>query len=66
MIASIGMNAGVKRIRFSMSDLTNKKQLREINKLKMANEEVEKAVEGVRKEIKKVGIMSKPEPEGEE
>jgi hypothetical protein len=32
----------------------------------MANEEVEKAVEGVRKEIKKVGIMSKPEPEGEE
>ena len=29
-------------------------------------EEVEKAVEGVRKEIKKVGIMSKPEPEGEE
>jgi hypothetical protein len=60
------MNAGVKRIRFSMSDLTNKKQLREINKLKMANEEVEKAVEGVRKEIKKVGIMSKPEPEGEE
>ena len=66
MIASIGMNAGVKRIRFSMSDLTNKKQLREINKLKMANEEVEKAAEGVRKEIKKVGIMSKPEPEGEE
>ena len=66
MIASIGMNAGVKRIRFSMSDLTNKKQLREINKLKMANEEVEKAVEGIRKEIKKVGIMSKPEPEGEE
>ena len=64
MIASIGVNGGVEKIRFSMSDITNKKQLRDITKLKMSNEEIEKSIQDVQKDIKKTGIMSRPELEG--
>ena len=63
MIASIGLNGGVEKIRFSMSDITNKKQLRDITKLKMSNEEVEKSIQDVQKDIKKTGIMARPELE---
>ena len=64
MIASIGVQGGVEKIRFSMSDITNKKQLRDITKLKMSNEEVEKSIQDVQKDIKKTGIMARPELEG--
>ena len=66
MLVAIGMNAGVEKIRFSLSDITNKKQMRDIAKIKMDNEDVEKSVQSVQKDIKKAGLMSKPEPEGEE
>ena len=66
MLVAIGMNAGVEKIRFSLSDITNKKQMRDIAKIKMDNEDVEKSIQSVQKDIKKAGLMSKPEPEGEE
>ena len=66
MLVAIGMNAGVEKIRFSLSDITNKKQMRDIAKIKMDNEDIEKSVQSVQKDIKKAGLMSKPEPEGEE
>ena len=66
MIAAIGIKGGVKRIVFSLEDLTNKQQLREITKVKMAKEKVAEITESTQEDIKKAGLMSRPEPEGEE
>ena len=66
MIAAIGVNGGVEKIVFSLEDLTNKKQLKAITQVKMAKEKVEQITEDVQKDIKKSGLMARPEPEGEE
>ena len=66
MIAAIGVNGGVEKIVFSLEDLTNRKQLKAITQVKMAKEKVEQITEDVQKDIKKAGLMARPEPEGEE
>ena len=66
MIAAIGIQGGVEKIVFSLEDLTNKKQIREITKVKMAKEKVAEIAESTQEDIKKAGLMSRPEPEGEE
>jgi hypothetical protein len=66
MIAAIGVNGGVEKIVFSLEDLTNRKQIRAITQVKMAKEKVEQITEGVQEDIKKAGLMARPEPEGEE
>ena len=65
MITVIGATAGVGNIRVSMTDITNDQQLLDIVKTKIENEDFEKEVKGVQKDIKKVagGLMSKPEKE---
>ena len=49
-----------------LDNLTNKKQIREITKVKMAKEKVAEITESTQADIKKAGLMSRPEPEGEE
>ena len=66
MIAAIGVNGGVEKIVFSLEDLTNKQQIREITKVKMAKEKVAEITESTQEDIKKAGLMSRPQPEGEE
>ena len=66
MIAAIGINGGVEKIVFSLEDLTNKQQIREITKVKMAKEKVEEITESTQADIQKAGLMARPEPEGEE
>lgn len=66
MIAAIGLQGGVEKIVFSLEDLTNKKQIREITKVKMAKEKVAEITESTQADIKKAGLMSRPESEGEE
>jgi|TARA_R100000353_G_scaffold46753_1_gene37322 hypothetical protein len=65
MITVIGATAGVGNIRVSMTDITNDQQLLDIVKTKIENENFEKEVKGVQKDIKKLsgGLMSKPEKE---
>jgi len=65
MIAAIGINGGVENIVFSLEDLTNKQQIREITKVKMAKEKVAEITESTQEDIKKAGLMSRPQPEGE-
>jgi hypothetical protein len=65
MIAAIGINGGVEKIIFSLEDLTNKKQIKEITKVKMAKEKVAEITESTQEDIKKAGLMSRPQPEGE-
>ena len=66
MIAAIGINGGVENIVFSLEDLTNKQQIREITKVKMAKEKVAEITESTQEDIKKAGLMARPEPQGEE
>ena len=66
MIAAIGVNGGVEKIVFSLEDLTNKQQIREITKVKMAKEKVEEITESTQEDIKKAGLMARPQPGGEE
>ena len=66
MIATMGMKAGVKNIRMSMEDITNKSDIQAIVKTKLNNEDAKKAAMGVKKDIKKLdtkGLMAKPEKE---
>ena len=65
MITVLGATAGVGNIRVSMTDITNDQQLLDIVKTKIENEDFEKEVKGVQKDIKKLsgGLMSKPEKE---
>ena len=65
MILTIGVKAGIDNIKMSMSDITNNEQLSNIVKTKISNEERDKAVKeaakSVKQDIKKTGIMAKPE-----
>lgn len=58
MIATIGVIAGVKDIKMSMDDITNKKEIRSAVKL---NVEAEKVAKDIKGEIKQKGLMAKPE-----
>ena len=58
MIATIGVIAGIKDIKMSMDDITNKKEIRSAVKL---NVEAEKVAKDIKGEIKQKGLMAKPE-----
>ena len=66
MIATMGITAGVDKIKMSMSDITNNEQIQSIAKTKVNAEEAEKIAAGVKQDIKKIeskGVMAKPEKE---
>ena len=66
MIATMGITAGVDKIKMSMSDITNNEQIQSIVKTKVNAEEAEKIAAGVKQDIKKIeskGLMAKPEKE---
>ena len=58
MIATIGVIAGIKDIKMSMDDITNKKEIRSAVRL---NVDAEKVAKDIKREIKQKGLMSKPE-----
>ena len=58
MIATIGVIAGIKDIKMSMDDITNKKEVRSAVRL---NVEAEKVAKDIQEEVKQKGLMSKPE-----
>ena len=58
MIATIGVIAGVKDIKMSMDDITNKKEIRSAVRLNVEAEKVAKDIQG---EVKQKGLMAKPE-----
>ena len=58
MIATIGVIAGIKDIKMSMDDITNKKEIRSAVRLNVEAEKVAKDIQG---EIKQKGLMAKPE-----
>ncbi len=58
MIATIGVIAGIKDIKMSMSDITNKKEVRSAVRL---NVEAEKVAKDIQEEVKQKGLMAKPE-----
>ena len=70
MIATIGIQGGVKKFRISMQDLTNNTEMAAILDVKKNKQEFEKASKGVQAEIKKQpgqkGLMSAPQPQEEE
>jgi len=66
MIATMGMKAGVKNIRMSIEDITNKSDIQAIVRTKVSNEDAKKAAMGVKEDIKKIekkGLMTKPKKE---
>ena len=58
MVATIGVIAGVKNIRMSMDDITNKKEIKSAVRL---NVEAEKVAKDIQEEVKQKGLMTKPE-----
>ena len=66
MIAAVGIHGGVKKIRMSMQDLTNDKEMRNIYKIKKSNEMFTKVSKDVKADIKtQSGLMSAPSKEEE-
>ena len=66
MIATMGLTAGVEKIRMSMSDITNNEQIQSIVRTKVNAEETAQAAKGVKEDIKKIdkkGLMAKPNKE---
>ena len=70
MIASIGIQGGVKKFRISMQDLTNNKAMKSILDVKKNKQEFEKAAKGATESLEKPmaqGLMAPPpQPETEE
>lgn len=70
MIATIGIQGGVKKFRISMQDLTNNTEMQSIVNVKNNKEKFEKASKGVQAEIEKQpsqkGLMAAPQPQEEE
>ena len=60
MILTIGVMAGIKDIKVSMDDITNKNEIRSAVRLK---QEAKRIGQEVQEEIKQKGIMAKPETE---
>ena len=58
MIATIGVVAGIKDIRMSMDDITNKREIKSAVRLKAEAERVGKELQ---EEVKQKGLMAKPE-----
>jgi len=66
MIAAVGIHGGVKKIRMSMQDLTNDKEMQNIYKIKRSNEMFEKVSKNIKADIEsQKGIMSAPSKEEE-
>ena len=68
MIIAMGIKAGVKKFRLSLSDITNNKQMASIVRLKEQGKEFDKIAKGIKQDVKKVeskGLMAKPENEQE-
>lgn len=68
MIATIGIQGGVKKFRMSMQDLTNEKQMQSISKIKKSKDEFEKMAMGIAKDAgaePKGGLMAAPAKEEE-
>ena len=61
MLMAIGVRAGLNNIRMSMQDVTNSKQMSDIAKIKLSKKDFEKSVSAVESDVKKAGLMSKPE-----
>jgi hypothetical protein len=61
MLMAIGVRAGLNNIRMSMQDITNSKQMSDIAKIKLSKKDFEKSVKAVELDVKKTGLMSKPE-----
>ena len=61
MLMAIGVRAGLNNIRMSMQDVTNSKQMSDIAKIKLSKKDFEKSVKAVESDVKKTGLMSKPE-----
>lgn len=65
MIAAVGIHGGVKKIRMSMQDLTNKKSLQSIIQIKENRKQFETIAKGIAKDIgaapKMGGLMEQPE-----
>jgi len=70
MIATIGIQGGVKKFRISTQDLTNNTEMKSILDVKKKKAEFEKASKGVQAEIEKQpeqkGLMAAPQPKEEE
>ena len=70
MIATIGIQGGVKKFRISTQDLTNNTEMKSILDVKKNKAEFEKASKGVQTEIEKQpeqkGLMAAPQPKEEE
>ena len=66
MIATMGLTAGIEKIKMSMSDITNNEQIQSIVRTKVNAEETAEAAKGVKQDIKKIekkGLMAKPNQE---
>ena len=66
MIGTMGLAAGIEKIRMSMSDITNNEQIQSIVRTKVNAEETAQAAKGVKEDIKKIdkkGLMAKPNKE---
>jgi hypothetical protein len=65
MIAAVGIHGGVKKIRMSMQDLTNKKSLQSIVQIKENKKQFETIAKGIAKDItaepRMTGLMAQPE-----
>lgn len=65
MIAAVGIHGGVKKIRMSMQDLTNKKSLQSIIQIKENKKQFETIAKGIAKDItaepRMTGLMAQPE-----
>jgi hypothetical protein len=65
MITAVGIHGGVKKIRMSMQDLTNKKSLQSIIQIKENKKQFEKIAKGIAKDItaepRMTGLMAQPE-----
>jgi len=70
MVATIGFTGDVKKFKISMTDLTNKNEMKEILDIKSKNAELEKAAKNLGKDIKSMpeqkGLMAPPQPQEEE
>ena len=69
MIATVGFLGGVKKLRISIDDMTNKNELNSIMDIKNKKEKFTKAAKSITKELPKpeqTGLMAAPQPAQEE
>ena len=69
MIATVGFLGGVKKLRISIDDMTNKNELNSIMDIKNKKEKFAKAAKNIAEDKPKIeqkGLMAAPQPEQEE